>query len=58
MEEVTSAMEEHRNQTARSLRSAIIKIDDSTKRECITQFSRQFLPLSYLDDSEKQFSEF
>jgi hypothetical protein len=27
------------------------------KKECVMQFSRQFLPLSFLDDSERQFVE-
>lgn len=33
------------------MKEALIKIDNNMKKECITQFSRQFLPLSYLDDS-------
>jgi hypothetical protein len=48
-------VEEHRIQTARSLREALIKINDNLKKECVLQFSRQFLPIAFLEDSEKQF---
>lgn len=57
MQEITQIMDKNKTETAMSLREALIKINDNIKKQCFNQFSRQFLPLSFLDDLQRQFGE-
>lgn len=44
-------MSEYKTQASNSLKEAIVKVDEGLKKECIIHLNRQFLPLSFMDDS-------
>lgn len=50
-------LEDHRVQTARNLREVLKKFDENIKKEILVQFGIKFLPVSFVDDMDKQFNE-